>query len=164
VADRHPPGGLDDVVSRLGLEPHPEGGWFRETWRGEPGPDGRSVGTSIYFAVSSDSPSRLHRVDAAELFHWYAGDPVEQLVVTVDGSADVRRIGAALAADERPQALVPPGAWQGLRVSGPAGWALLGCTVSPGFEFAGFELAGPAEVDRLRRALPDLADLITFLA
>ena len=122
---------FERLVALLELSPHPEGGWFRETWRGPPGSDGRSVGTAIYFAVTAGSPSRLHRVDAAEQFHWYLGDPVEQLVIEADGRAAVRRLGPDLRAGERPQSLVPPDAWQGLHVPAPGAWALLGCTVSP---------------------------------
>ncbi len=154
---------LNRLVAILELEPHPEGGWFRETWRGEPGPDGRSVGTAIYFAVAAASPSRLHRVDAAELFHWYAGDPVEQLVIDPAGRPSVRRIGPGLEAGERPQSLVPPDAWQGLHVPAPGSWALLGCTVSPGFEFAGFELASTRDADQLATAHPDHGALIDRL-
>ena len=156
--------GVDEVVARLGLVPHPEGGWFRETWRGGPGPDGRSVGTAIYFAVAAGSPSTLHRVDAVELFHWYAGDPVDQLVVDAEGVADLRRIGPDLVADELPQAIVPAGAWQGLEVVGDRGWCLLGCTVSPGFEFEGFQLASPDEVAALLGAHPEHAERIGRLA
>jgi predicted cupin superfamily sugar epimerase len=155
---------VDAIVDRLGLEPHPEGGWFRETWRGEPGPDGRAVGTAIYFLVAAGSPSRLHRVDAAEQFHWYAGDPVEQLVITADGSASVCRIGPDLGAGEEPQALVPPHAWQGLHVPEPGRWALLGCTVSPGFEFDGFELAAPEQVADLVAGHPEHHGLLQLLA
>jgi predicted cupin superfamily sugar epimerase len=154
---------IDDVVARLGLEPHPEGGWYRETWRGEPGPDGRAVGTAIYFAVTTDSPSRLHRIDAAEVFHWYAGDPVEQLVVGADGAAVVRRLGPDAVAGDEPQALVPPHAWQGLHVPAPGAWALLGCTVAPGFEFAGFELATAEQAAALAAAHPDHAALVARL-
>ncbi|MDQ2648504.1 MAG: cupin domain-containing protein [Actinomycetota bacterium] len=153
---------LTAIIDGLGLEPHPEGGWFRETWRGEPGADGRSVGTSIYFAVSSESPSRLHRVDAVELFHWYAGDEVEQLVIDGSGRAEVRRIGPDLRVGG-PQAVVPAEAWQGLHVPAPGRWALLGCTVSPGFEFEGFELATGPQVDELLAGHPAHRDLIDLL-
>jgi len=155
--------GIEELVERLELAPHPEGGWYRETWRGEPGPDGRAVGTAIYFAVSSSSPSRLHRVDAVEAFHWYAGDAVEQLVVESTGAADVRAIGPDVTNGERPQAIVPAGAWQGLHVPAAGGWALLGCTVAPGFEFDGFELAGPEVVAAMRSAHPERAALIDLL-
>ena len=157
------PDAIGELVELLGLEPHPEGGWYRETWRGASGADGRSVGTCIYFAVTSASPSRLHRVDAAEQFHWYAGAPVEQLVVH-DGVATVQRIGPDLAAGERPQALVPPGAWQGLHVPEPDAWALLGCTVSPGFEYDGFELADPGAADALAAEHPEHAALVARLS
>ncbi len=153
---------IEALIAWLRLEPHPEGGWFRETWRGAPGPDGRSVGTAIYFLATSGSPSRLHRVDAAEVFHWYAGDPVEQLVVS--GDAQVRWIGPHLELGEEPQALVPPDAWQGLHVPAPGRWALLGCTVSPGFELEGFSLAAPGDVTDLVRAHPDHAELFDLLA
>jgi predicted cupin superfamily sugar epimerase len=157
---------FDEVVGLLGLEPHPEGGFYRETWRGAPGPDGRAVGTAIYFAVTSASPSRLHRVDAAELFHWYAGDTVEQLVIddAGRGSASVQRIGPDLTRGERPQALVPPHSWQGLHVPAPGSWALLGCTVAPGFEFDGFELADAAQLHDLAGAHPEHADLLALLS
>jgi hypothetical protein len=154
---------LAGVVAELGLEPHPEGGWFRETWRGAAGPDGRSVGTSIYFAVSTASPSRLHRIDAVEVFHWYAGDPVEQLVVAPDGATSVVVYGPDVIAGERPQGIVPRGAWQGLHVPAPGAWALLGCTVAPGFEFAGFELIDAATAAALAAAHPEHVDLIDRL-
>ena len=152
------------IVARLQLAPHPEGGWYRETWRGEPGADGRAVGTAIYFLVAAGSPSRLHRIDAAEQFHWYAGDPVEQLVIDVDGTAAVRRIGPGLAAGEEPQALVPPHAWQGLHVPAHGEWALLGCTVAPGFEFEGFELVTPDQVAELVAAHTGHRALVELLA
>jgi predicted cupin superfamily sugar epimerase len=158
------PDEVEGIVARLGLAPHPEGGWYRETWRGEPGPDGRAVGTAIYFLVAAGSPSRLHRIDAAEQFHWYAGDPVEQLVVTAEGTAGVRRIGPDLDRGEEPQALVPPHAWQGLHVPPPGRWALLGCTVAPGFEFAGFELATADGVAALAADHPDHGELLDLLA
>jgi predicted cupin superfamily sugar epimerase len=153
---------LQAIIEELELDPHPEGGWYRRTWRGEPGPYGRPVGSAIYFAVSSDSPSRLHRVDAVELFHWYAGDEVEQLVIDPAGRIDVRRIGPGLSA-ARPQAIVPAGAWQGLHVPEPGRWALLGCTVTPAFEFDGFELVDDRTADELRRAHPGHAELIDRL-
>jgi predicted cupin superfamily sugar epimerase len=151
---------LEELIDGLHLEPHPEGGWFRETWRGPAGPDGRSVGTAIYFAVAWDAPSRLHRVDAVELFHWYAGYEVEQLVVDADGTASVRRIGPDLVGGAEPQSVVPAGAWQGLHVPEQDGWALLGCTVSPGFEFTGFELAPTDLIDALAATHPDLGELL----
>ena len=154
---------VDEVIARLELEPHPEGGWFRETWRGAPGPDGRSVGTAIYFAVSAASPSRLHRIVAVEVFPWYAGDPVEQLVVDTAGDVAVRVLGPDVTAGQEPQGTVPVGAWQGLHVPAPGAWALLGCTVAPGFEFTGFELADDAAVEALAAAHPAHVPLIALL-
>lgn len=141
------------LVELLGLEPHPEGGWFRETFRSP-------ASTAIYFLVTESSPSHLHRVvHADEIFHHYAGAAVEQLVGT-----EVRRLGPDVAAGERPQGVVPAGVWQGCRVLPGGGWALLGCTVAPAFEFAGFELADAGVVEDLARRAPRHADLIAALA
>ena len=145
-----------NLIESLQLEPHPEGGWYRETWRGAPGPDGRSVGTAIYYLTVAESPSRLHRVDADEVFHWYAGDEVEQLQLGPDGESRVVVLGG----DHPPQAVVPAGWWQG---SVTRGWALLGCTVSPGFEFSGFELAGPDDIATLQQPHPEHRTLIERL-
>jgi phosphinothricin acetyltransferase len=152
------------LATTLDLVPHPEGGWFRETHRSAAGPDGRSAGTAIYFLVTDTSPSRLHRVDADEVFHHYLGDTVTQVVAPPGQETEVRRLGGRLDLDERPQAVVPAGSWQGCLVERPGGWALLGTTVSPGFEFAGFELAGPDVVAALAAASPAHAALLGRLA
>ncbi|HEX5365361.1 MAG TPA: cupin domain-containing protein [Acidimicrobiales bacterium] len=127
------------VVDRLGLEPHPEGGWFRETWRHDDGHGGRGAGTAIYYLLAAGQRSRWHRVDATEVWHFYAGHPL-RLDVAEDGGA-ARRVdlGADLAGGQVPQAVVPAGAWQSAEPRGA--WTLVGCTVSPAFTFAGFELA-----------------------
>lgn len=129
------------TIATLGLERHPEGGWFSETWRDEPTTDGgRGSGTAIYFLLDADEESRWHRVDATEVWHHYAGAPLA-LSIAADGSTPATeiRLGTDLAAGERPQATVPAGAWQAARpIGGPV---LVGCTVSPAFDFAGFELA-----------------------
>ena len=130
---------VDAIVTALGLAPHPEGGFFRETWRHEPSGGGRGAGTAIYFLLTGERPSRWHRVDAAEVWHFYAGAP---LLLSVAGDGERRRddvLGTDLAAGERPQRIVPAGAWQSARSLGE--WTLAGCTVSPAFEFARFELA-----------------------
>jgi uncharacterized protein len=134
------------IVETLGLAPHPEGGWYRETWRHAP-PDGsRGAGTAIYFLLTRDRASHWHRVDAAEIWHFYAGAPLE-LSIAQDGSAGVRHLlGVDLAAGERPQLVVPANAWQSARTLGE--WTLVGCTVSPAFEFARFELAAPGWTPR----------------
>lgn len=127
-----------EVIERLGLLPHPEGGWYRETWRGADA-GGRSVGTSIYYLLESGTPSRWHRTDADEVWSWHAGSPLE-LTISPDGRA-VRPLilGMGLDRDERPQIVVPADAWQSARVLGD--WTLAGCAVAPGFSFEGFELA-----------------------
>jgi len=150
----------DDVIRRLALAPHPEGGFYRETWRDAPADGSRGAGTAIYFLLRAGERSRWHRIDAAELWHFYAGASLE-LAISRDGVTQERqRLGADLAAGERPQLVVPPGAWQSalclgapdLAGGGPVvdadalsrggvGWTLVGCTVSPAFEFARFELA-----------------------
>lgn len=123
-----------EVVALLGLEPHPEGGWYRQTFRDVAPPEGRGASTAIYFLLEAGQESRWHRVDAVEVWHYYAGAP---LMLTID-LAD-HRLGPDLAAGERPQAVVPAGVWQTARSLGD--WTLVGCTVAPGFEFAGFEMA-----------------------
>lgn len=128
-----------EIIDRLGLEPHPEGGWYRETWRAEAPAGGRAAGTAIYYLLEAGQVSRWHRVDAAEIWHWYAGAALE-LTLSPDGTGrESRRLGPNIATGERPQILVPPDCWQSARPLGH--YTLAGCTVSPGFEFAGFELA-----------------------
>ncbi len=132
----------DDIVASLGLEPHPEGGWFAETWRDRP-TSGRASGTAIYFLLRAGETSHWHRVDSAELWHHYAGAPLELSTWSGDdrGAVVTRVLGADLARGERPQLTVAPGDWQSARSTGE--WTLVGCTVSPGFEFEHFELAPP---------------------
>ncbi len=129
----------DEVVRLLRLDPHPEGGWYRETWRDAPEGGGRGAGTAIYYLLGAGEESRWHRVDATEIWHFYAGGTLE-LSLSADGSAVERRLlGADLAAGQRPQEVVPAGVWQSARPLGA--WTLVGCTVSPAFELTGFELA-----------------------
>ena len=126
----------DQIIVALGLEPHPEGGWYRETFRDEPGSDGRSRSTAIYFLLKAGERSHWHRVDAVEIWHWHAGAPLELGVGDEDG---VRRhvLGPRLDLGQRPQGVAPVRAWQSAKSLGD--WTLVGCTVAPGFEFAGFE-------------------------
>jgi predicted cupin superfamily sugar epimerase len=131
----------DDVISLLGLAPHPEGGHFRETFRDSASVNGaRAASTAIYFLLRAGEVSRWHRVDAAEVWHWYAGAPLDLGVSAGSGRHSIT-LGPDLAAGERPQAVVPVHAWQQARSLGA--WTLVGCTVAPGFEFARFELAPP---------------------
>jgi len=124
-----------DIIRLLDLQPHPEGGHYRETFRDSRTVEGRSVGTAIYFLLAAGERSHWHRVDAAEIWHFHAGAP---LALEIEGQGVVT-LGVDLAAGQRPQAVVPTGAWQAARTLGD--WTLVGCTVAPGFEFAGFELA-----------------------
>jgi uncharacterized protein len=128
-----------DLIARLKLQPHPEGGHFRETFR-DPRRDaqGRSLSTAIYFLLTRGERSHWHRIDAVEIWHYYAGHP---LTLQIDDGGDSRsvRLGPNLAAAEAPQAIVPAQAWQAAETSGD--WTLVGCTVAPGFDFATFELA-----------------------
>ena len=130
----------DEVVRLLELQPHPEGGAFRETWRDPDGPDGaRGHGTAIYFLMPEGVTSRWHRVDAVEIWHHYAGSPLELLIGETDPVADQTiRLGPDLGRGERPQGIVPAHAWQAARSLGP--WTLVGCTVCPAFRFEGFEM------------------------
>ncbi|MCJ8144927.1 cupin domain-containing protein [Ancylobacter sp. A5.8] len=130
-----------DIIARLGLKPHPEGGYFRETFRDEHRlEDGRSASTAIYFLLPAGERSHWHRVDAVEIWHWHAGAPLE-LSIAVNDAGPVHRfvLGPDVIAGEEPQGVVPRGAWQAAQSLGD--WTLVGCTVAPGFEFAGFELA-----------------------
>jgi predicted cupin superfamily sugar epimerase len=128
-----------DIIARLDLKPHPEGGHFRETFR-DPRLDanGRSVSTAIYFLLARDERSHWHRIDAVEVWHFYAGSALMLQIADSDGTRAVR-LGADLAAGEVPQAIVPAQAWQAAESTGD--WTLVGCTVAPGFDFAAFELA-----------------------
>lgn len=129
----------DEIIRKLGLAPHPEGGHFRETFRHVPAEGGRGAMTAIYFLLKSGEVSHWHRVDAAEIWHYHAGAPLD-LSISADGRESVtHRLGTDLAAGEAPQVVVPEGAWQSARSRGA--WTLVGCTVGPAFDFAGFELA-----------------------
>jgi hypothetical protein len=130
----------EEVIAALGLEPHPEGGWFRETYRHAPPAGGRGAGTAIYYLLRSGERSAWHRVtDADEIWHWYAGAPLALEVAEHSAPARSVVLGPSLTDGERPQGLVPANAWQAARSLGD--WTLVGCTVTPAFEFASFEMA-----------------------
>jgi predicted cupin superfamily sugar epimerase len=130
-----------DVIALLDLSRHPEGGWFRETWRAPRPRDERPAGTAIYYLLAEGEQSHWHRIDATEIWHYYAGDPL-QLELSADGVSVQRHLlGPPLDGDQHPQHVVPPGVWQSARPLGR--WTLTGCTVTPAFEFSGFELAPP---------------------
>jgi predicted cupin superfamily sugar epimerase len=128
----------DEIIDVLGLQPHPEGGWFAETWRDATLP--RGAGTAIYFLLREGERSHWHRVDAAETWHHYAGAPLA-LSIAADAAVTTTVLGTDLGAGERPQATVPAGAWQAAETTGA--FTLVGCTVAPAFRFEGFELAPP---------------------
>ncbi len=131
----------DEIIARLGLVPHPEGGHYRQTWA-EDAAEGRPAGTAIYFLLRAGERSHWHRVDADEIWHFYAGAPlILSLAATEAGPARDRRLGPDLGAGEAPQIVVPKHHWQAARSTGT--WTLVGCTVSPGFLFDGFTLAPP---------------------
>lgn len=128
------------IIERLGLQPHPEGGWYRETWRAEAAPGERASATAIHFLLAAGDRSHWHRVDAAELWFWHAGGALTLSTAPGDdGPVEHLVLGPEVLAGEAPQALVPPGHWQAAEPLGD--WVLVSCVVSPGFEFAGFELA-----------------------
>ena len=123
----------EDIIRKLQLAPHPEGGHYRETWRDQREDGARGHGTAIYFLLQAGERSRRHRVDAAEIWHHYAGAPLELMI----GEKRLL-LGPVLLEGQSPQHIVPPNAWQSARSLGD--WTLVGCTVSPAFEFKHFEL------------------------
>ena len=131
--------GADQIIAALGLQPHPEGGHYRETFRDAPAEGGRGSSTAIYYLLRAGEVSRWHRIDAIEIWHWYAGAPLTLSVSTDGEKVQTHQLGPDLAAGQRPQAVVPTGAWQSAVSAGD--WSLVGCTVSPAFQFEGFELA-----------------------
>jgi predicted cupin superfamily sugar epimerase len=133
-----------EMIRLLGLMPHPEGGHFRETFRDSKSVEhGRAASTAVYFLLARGERSHWHRVDAAEVWHYYAGAPL-RLDIALDETAAIEQLmlGTDFSRSERPQAVVQAGAWQSAQSLGE--WTLVGCTVAPGFEFRGFELA-PAD-------------------
>jgi predicted cupin superfamily sugar epimerase len=126
-----------DIIRLLDLKPHPEGGHFRETFH-DVGV-GRAASTAIYFLLARGERSHWHRIDAVEVWHWYAGAPLALEIAQRGEQAERVILGCDLAAGERPQAVVPAHAWQAVATRGD--WTLCGCTVAPGFDFSGFELA-----------------------
>jgi predicted cupin superfamily sugar epimerase len=130
-----------EIVAQLGLKPHPEGGHYRETFRdSRTDTSGRAASTAILFLLARGERSHWHRIDATEIWHYYAGAALA-LEIVEDGARQSIRLGGDIAAGEMPQAVVPPRAWQAATSTGD--WTLVGCTVAPGFDFAGFELAPP---------------------
>lgn len=144
--DQQPLAGWRDIVDALGLRPHPEGGWYAETWRAPTGPGERSAASAILYLLAAGERSHWHRVDAAEIWQYAAGDALELRVAKLritegdrGAPVEVHRLGGDVMAGDRPQVVVPAGAWQAARPIGA--WTLVGCIVAPAFSFDGFELA-----------------------
>ncbi|HTV16168.1 MAG TPA: cupin domain-containing protein [Acidobacteriaceae bacterium] len=169
------PVSAEELKKLLHLEPHPrEGGWFRQTWRAEEslpasalparyvaGRDaGRAAGTAIFYLLEPGTFSEMHRLASDEVFHFYLGDPVEMLQLFPDGTGRTLILGSDLAAGQQVQAVVPQGVWQGSRLLPGGNVALLGCTVSPGFEYVDYESETRAA---LTQDWPDWAETIAAL-
>jgi len=152
-----------EIIDCLQLQPHPEGGWYRQTYRSDfacptdRGP--RSACTGIYYLLEADDISAFHRVASDEMWHFYSGDPLSLILLGDEGLQTVT-LGGDVAAGQQPQALVPAGVWQAARLVDRGRFVLVGCTVSPGFEFEDFELA---DRDELTKRFADHADLIKAL-
>lgn len=151
------------LVHRFSMQPHPEGGWYLETHRSvqivhSPEHGARAAFTSILFLLEAPQVSRLHRLDAEELWNWHAGAPLDVQVLAAGQSRQARRLGPG--PRESFQVVVPPGCWFGAEVGASEGWSLVGCVVAPGFEFGRFELA---EREALLRAFPADAETIRRL-
>lgn len=132
----------DQIIAKLGLQPHPEGGWYRQTWVGPDlhiGTGTRASGTAILFLLKAGERSHWHRVDADEIWIWNAGAPL--LLSLGETVARDIRMGPDVLGEDQAQVVVPAGHWQAARSLGA--WSLVTCTVSPGFRFEGFELADP---------------------
>jgi len=160
-----------EVIKLLKLQPlEGEGGFFRETYRSCESIDSyalperyrgdRRFSTAIFYLLTPDAPSLLHRVRSDEIFHFYLGDPVTMLQLHGGGRSEIITIGSNIAAAERPQIVVPAGVWQGAFLKDGGRWALMGTTVAPGFEFDDFKLA---ERDTILHEYPQHAELIRRL-
>ncbi len=162
-----------EIIEALGLQPHPiEGGFFRETYRSEgvipagslpvlyQGRGDRSYGTAIYYLLTADTFSEMHRLPTEEVFHFYAGSPMRMLQLFPDGAGREVVIGPDVLAGQQPQVVVPPGVWQGSRLEPGGAFILLGATMAPGFDYADYEQGRRSE---LTAQYPDHAEAIRFL-
>lgn len=142
----------DRLIQALDLSAHPEGGWYRETWRSPVRIGERAAGTAILFLLKAGERSAWHQVDADEIWLWHVGAALELHMADAHGSSGKRAvIGPDVLAGQAPQVLIPAAHWQAARAS--QGWALVSCIVTPGFEFSGFKLAEPAWAEALDRAV-----------
>lgn len=162
---------VEQIIKLLNLKPHPaEGGYFIESYRSEEiilksglpkrYDNNRAISTAIYFLITADTYSAIHRLLSDEVFHFYLGDPVEMLHLYPDGSGRVVTLGNDLKNGMRPQVIVPQGIWQGARLSKGGNFALLGTTVAPGFEYTDFELGNQ---DNLIAEYPQFQEMIIKL-
>jgi predicted cupin superfamily sugar epimerase len=139
----------EDFISKLSLQPHPEGGWYRQTYRSVRAVDTtrgvRAASTAIYFLLQGDEFSALHRIASDEVWHFYMGSPLRIEAIAPNGVVESFVLGNNLAANEVLQAWVPAGHWFGASLT-QGGWALVGCTVAPGFEFIDFEMRDQEEL------------------
>lgn len=129
----------DQIIAHLQLQRHPEGGWYRQTWIADG--DGRPAGTCIYFLLRAGEQSHWHRVDATEIWHYYAGDPLTLRIAQTEHGPAERHVLTPDLTQGAPQVIVPAHHWQAAETTGD--YTLVGCTVSPAFQFEGFELAPP---------------------
>ena len=143
----------DNIIQALGLEAHPEGGFYRETWRCQdraaaPRLGDRCFGTSIYFLLRAGDVSRFHRLASDEIWHFHQGDPITVAMLTQDDGLKLHLVGGMDGGMARPQLVIPKNTWFGAVIEGPSafGYTLVGCTVSPGFDFRDFELARPEDI------------------
>jgi uncharacterized protein len=159
----------EELINRLELLRHPEGGWYREMYRSEESIQGaalpdrfsnaRSICTAIYFLLQSREISALHRIKSDEIWHFYSGVPLTVHVITPEGGYYPLHLGSDLSAGETFQCIVPSGCWFGAEVPGN-GYSLVGCTVAPGFDFADFEMGCRKE---LLKQFPELSEIIQLL-
>ena len=135
----------EELIEQLELAPHPEGGWYRETWRAKSRPGERAAASAVYYLMQPGPPSSWNRVDADEIWLWHAGDPVDLFLAASDSDEPATvRLGGQVAKSESPQVIVPAGNWQSAAIAeGEAGFAFISCIVAPAFEFGAFELAPP---------------------
>jgi len=151
------------LIKKLGLKKHPEGGFFKETYRSSEAisqqalpsryKGARCFSTAIYFLLPQDSISRLHRIASDEVWHFYLGGPLELLQISPDGRMEKVILGQDISAGQRLQHVVPAGCWFGARPAIDSAYSFVGCTVAPGFDYSDFELANPED---LSRKYPDL--------
>lgn len=152
-----------DWIDELGLLPHPEGGFYKETYRATDSVNERAISTGIYFLLRAEDISHFHRIDADEMWHFYAGAPLTVHMISPAGDYDVIKLGTDIKAGQSPQGVVPKHVWFGAaldKAAPPDAYSLVGCTVSPGFEFSYFELAAR---DKMLKEFPQHTEIIKKL-